>query len=108
MATAVRAFPTYYSPISKQALTVSSSPVGLTIPTSPQVRAVLITVEHITNSDDTVRHWKTGDSPTTTDGQLLYSGDILEIANVEAIKNVKFIATGNDMKLMIEYYGGGV
>ena len=108
MAQAVRAFPTYYSPISKQALTVSSSAVGLTVPTSPQVRAVLITVEHTVKSDDTVRHWKTGDDPTTSDGQLLYSGDILEISNVSAINNARFIATGNDMKLMIEYYGGGV
>ena len=108
MALPVRAFPAYFSPISKQALTVSSSAVGLTVPTSPTVRAVLITVEHITSAGDTIRHWKTGDNPTTGDGQLLYSGDILEITNVSAINNARFIATGNDMKLMIEYYGGGV
>lgn len=107
MALPVRAFPAYFSPISKQALTVSSSAVGLTVPSSPQVRAVVITVEHVTNSSDTIRHWKTGDDPTTSEGQLLYSGDILEITNVEAINNARFIATGNDCKLMIEYYGGG-
>ena len=104
----VRSIPTYYSPISKQVLTVSSSSVGLTVPTTVQVRAVLITVEHTVASSDTVRHWKTGDTPTTSEGQLLYSGDILEITNVSAISNSRFIASGNDMKLMVEYYGGGV
>ena len=104
----VRSFPTYYSGISKQALTVSSSVVGLTVPTTVQVRAALITVEHITLASDTVRHWKTGEDPSVTDGQLLYSGDILELTNVETITKVRFIATGSDMKLMIEFFGGGV
>ena len=104
----VKTLPSYFSPISKQVLTVSSSAVGLTIPTTPQVRAILLTVEHTVSNTDTLRHWKTGDDPTTSEGQLLYSGDILEITNVSAISNLRLIASGNDMKVMVEYYGGGI
>ena len=105
--TTVRVLPLGYAPIGKQALTVSSSAVGFTVPTSEQVRSALVTVEYVTTSTDTVRYWVTGDTPTTSDGHLLYNGDILELSNVTAITNFRVIATGNDMKLQIEYFGGG-
>ena len=104
----IRAFPTYYSPIGKQTLTVSSSAVGLTLPTSVQVRAAIITVEHTVLAADYLRHWTTGDDPTTSEGQPLYSGDILELTNVEAINDFRAIRVTSDMKLNIQYYGGGI
>jgi len=109
MAGTVRALPLGYAPISKQTLTVSSSAVGFTVPTSQTtaVRSALVTVEYVTATTDTVRYWITGDNPTTTEGHLLYNGDILELSNVMAVTNFRVIATGNDMKLQIEYFGGG-
>lgn len=104
----VRAFPTYYSPVGKQTLTVSSSSVGLTVPTTVQVRAAIITVEYTVAVTDYLRHWTTGDDPTANEGQPLYHGDILELTNVEAISNFRAIRVTNDMKLNIQYYGGGV
>ena len=104
----IRVLPAYYSPIGKQALTVSSSAVGFTLPATPQVRAVLLTVEYTVASTDYLRYWATGDAPTASDGQALYHGDILEITNVDMINNFQAIAVGNDMKLMIQYFGGGV
>lgn len=108
MPQAVRAFPTYYSPIGKQILTVSSSAVGFTLPTSPQCRAVFFSVEYVTATTDTLRFWVDGSIPTSTEGMLLFNGDTVEITNVDAINNFKVIQVTNDMKIMITYYGGGV
>ena len=104
----VRALPTYYSPIGKQILTVSSSAVGFTLPSAPQCRAVFFAVEYVTASTDTLRFWVNGDTPTTTEGVLLYNGDTVEITNVDMINNFKIIRVTNDMTLMITYFGGGV
>lgn len=104
----IRALPAFYSPIGKQILTVSSSAVGFTLPTAPQTRAVFFAVEYVTTATDTLRFWVDSSVPTTTEGILLYNGDTVEITNVDMINKFLAIATGSDMKLMIEYFGGGV
>lgn len=108
MPTSVRTFPSYYSPIGKQILTVSSSPVGFTFPVSPQVRAAFVALEYITVQTDFVRFWVDGSVPTGLEGIILYSGDTVEFTNVDMINKFLTIAHGNDMQMMIEYFGGGV
>jgi len=104
----IRAIPTFYSPIGKQNLTVSSSAVGFTLPSTPQIRAVFFSVEYVTATTDTLRFWVDGSTPKTSEGMLLYNGDTVEILNVDAINNFLVIRVTNDMKIMITYYGGGV
>jgi hypothetical protein len=99
----VRAFPTYYSPLGFQKLTVSSSSVGFTFPTTVvPIRAVIFTVE---NND--IRMKVDGGTASATDGLLLKVGDIVELLNVEAIKNCSLMAVAADGLIQIEYFGGG-
>jgi hypothetical protein len=99
--------PTFYSPVGKQVLTVSSTAVGFTLPTTVQIRAVYFSVEYATATTDTLRFWVDGSTPDASNGMLLYNGDTVEILNVDAINNFKAIRVTNDMKIMITYYGGG-
>jgi hypothetical protein len=99
----VRAFPTYYSPLGFQKLTISSSPVGFTIPAlGIPVRAVIFTLE--TND---IRMKVDGGAASATDGLLIKANDIVEILNVEAIKNCSLMAVAGDGVVQIEYFGGG-
>lgn len=99
-----RVLPSYYSPTGFQKLTVSSSAVGFTLPTSvPQTRAVIFTVEN-----NPIRMKVNGDDPTTTDGILLYVGDEIELTNVDMINNCRLIAQSSDGLVQIHYFGGGV
>lgn len=98
-----KVLPLFYSPLGFQKLTVSSSPVGFTLPAvTPTVRAVTVTVE--TNS---IRYRLDGTDPTTTTGHLLYDGDVLDITNVNSILSFKAIAVGADGTIQITYFGGG-
>lgn len=97
-----RVLPSYYSPTGFQKLTVSSSAVGFTLPTTVQTRAVIFTVE--TNQ---IRMKVDGNDPNATDGILLYVGDEVELTNVQMINNCKLIATGSDGLVQIHYFGGG-
>ena len=100
----VRALPVYYSPTGFQKLTVSSSSVGFTLPTTLQTRAVIFTVE-----DAQCRMKVDGNAPTTTDGILLYVGDVVELTNVDMINNFRAIrTTSTDATFQIHYFGGGV
>ncbi len=102
MSQSVRAFPTFYSPLGFQKLTVSSSAVGFTFPSvSIPIRAVHLTVE---NAD--ARYKVDGNSPTSTDGERLYDGDAVELTNVDMIKNFKAIAVSTDALFQIHYFGG--
>ena len=99
----VKVLPLFYSPLGFQKLTVSSSAVGPTKPTvTPTVRAITVTVE--TNS---IRYRIDGSDPTTTDGHLLYDGDVLDITNVNSVNSLKMIAAGSDATVQITFYGGG-
>lgn len=99
----IRTFPTYYSPLGFQKLTVSSSPVGFTIPDlGIPVRAVIFTLE--TND---IRMKVDGGAASATDGLLIKANDIVEILNVTAIKNCSLMAVGADATVQIEYFGGG-
>jgi hypothetical protein len=102
MAGSVRAFPTYYSPIGSQKLTVDTA-VGLTLPNAPQTRAVQISVEGYS-----IRFQVDGTTPDSTTGHLLYVTDVLELTNVNAINNLKMIKVTSAATVQITYYGGGV
>lgn len=80
-----------------QTLTVSSSAVGLTIPSS--VQAATVSVE--TNG---VRFWDNGDTPTATVGKPAGAGSELLICQPQ-LSPIKFIATGSDATLSVSYYG---
>jgi hypothetical protein len=102
----IRAFPTYYSPLGFQKLTVSSSPVGFTLPTVSKtnpIRAVIFTCE---NND--IRMKIDGGAASATDGLLVKANDIVEILNVEAILNCSLMAVAADAIIQIEYFGGGM
>ena len=103
MSQAVRTFPTFYSPIGFQKLTVGATAVGFTLPTtSLVVRSVILSVD--TNS---VRFLLTGSDPDSTTGIKLNDGDLLELDNVEMIKNFKAIRVTSDATLQVHYFGGG-
>ena len=104
----IRSFPAFFSPISKQVLAVTSSPaVALTVPAAPpQVRSVIFTAEAAT-AGDKCRFWVDGSTPDANNGMLLFDGDIVELDNVEMIKNFKIIALASTFTLQIEYFGGG-
>ena len=102
MATAVRAFPTFYSAFGHQKLTVGATAVGFTVPAGPQVRSVILSCE--TNS---IRFWVDGTDPDSSTGIKLNDGDLLELDNVDNIKNFKAIRISADATLQIEYFGGG-
>lgn len=98
-----KVLPLFYSPLGFQKLTVSSSPVGFTFPSvTPTIRAITVTVE--TNS---IRYRLDGSDPDTSTGHLLYDGDVLDITNVNSLKNFKAIAVTSDATIQITYYGGG-
>lgn len=99
----VRAFPTFYSPTGFQKLTVGDTVVGFTIPTTVQCRAVIFSVE-----TDQIRFKVDGNDPTTTDGLLLNSGDVVELTNVDMITNFKAHRVTTDATIQIHYFGGGV
>lgn len=103
MPMSVRSFPTFYSPIGFQKLTVSSTAVGFTLPTSMQVRAVNFTCE-----TDQIRFRVDGSNPDSTTGVLVNDGDIVDLLNVDAINNFKAIRITNDATIQIHYFGGGV
>ena len=105
MATSVRAFPAYYSPIASgyQDLTVSNTAVGLTVPSTPVARCAIITVE-----TDQVRFTVDTTTPTSSKGHLLNAGDLLELGNTEMLTNARFIRVTTDATLRISYFGGGV
>ena len=100
---ASKVLPTFYSPVGFQKLTVSSSPVGFTLPVvTPTIRAIQMTVENYN-----IRYTVNGTTVTTTTGHLLYDGDVLELTNVESIKNFSAIAASSDAVVQITYYAGG-
>lgn len=97
-----RVLPSYYSPTDFQKLTVSSSPVGFTLPATPQTRAVIFTVEN-----NPIRMKVDTGTVSATDGLLLYVGDEVELTNVEMINNCRLIAQSSDGLVQIQYFGGG-
>ena len=97
-----RSFPTYYSPIGFQKLTVDTA-VGLTLPATPQVRGVQLTVENYN-----IRYRIDGSDPDSTTGHLLYPTDVLELLNVDAIGNLRVIKVTSAAVVQITYFGGGV
>jgi hypothetical protein len=98
-----RVLPSYYSPTGFQKLTVSSSAVGFTLPSAPQTRAVIFTVEN-----NPIRMKVDTGTVSATDGLLLYVGDEVELTNVEMINNCRLIAQSSDGLVQIQYFGGGV
>lgn len=99
----VRTFPTFYSSIGFQKLTVPVGAVGFTLPTQPPIiRSVILSVE--TNS---IRFRVDGTDPDATTGIKLNDGDLLELDNTEMIKNFKAIRITNDAIIQIHYFGGG-
>jgi len=100
----VRAFPTFYSPIGFEKLSVAGVVVGFTLPTtSISIRSVILSVE--TNS---VRFRVDGTDPDSTTGIKLNDGDLLELDNVDMIRNFKVIQVSAGATLQIHYFGGGV
>lgn len=99
----VRAFPTFYSAYGYQMLTVDT-PSGFTIPTTGAIicRSVVFGVE-----GGTCRMRLDGTAASATVGLLLLSGDIVELDNVDDIKNASFYAVSGTPVLQIHYFGGG-
>jgi len=100
----VRTLPSYYSPISFEKITVSTSSIPFTtIPSTPICRAVMVTVE-----TDQVRFRVDGSAPDSTTGHLLNVGDILMLENVTMIANFRVIRVTTDATIQVSYFGGGV
>lgn len=104
---ALKVLPHFYSPVGFQKLTVSSSAVGFTLPSvGVTIRAVIFSMEG-TATTDTIRIKVDGNDPTSTDGLLIYDGDVVEITNVNMVNNFKGIARAGDCVLQIHYFAGG-
>lgn len=84
-------------PVGYQQLTVSSSAVALTVPL--QANTATIVVENAT-----VRFRSDGTDPTTTVGVPLWTNQSFQIQSKDILSAIKFIATGSDATLNIEYY----
>lgn len=97
----IRAAPTFYAPTGFQKLTVSSTAVGFTLPSSPTTRAVILFVE-----TDQVRFRVDGSDPDSTTGCLLNAGDVVEFTNPQMIQQFKAIRVTTDATLQIHYFGG--
>jgi len=91
--------------IGHQQLTVSSSAVGLTVPTGTHPKHALITIQ--TNG---VRWRADGTNPTSSVGNPLAANDRLDwtdpMGNYSSlIPKINFIATAGDATLDVEYFG---
>ena len=100
----IKILPSYYSPIGFQKLTVTSSEaVGFTLPSSPDTRAIVFSVE-----GGTIRMKVDGNDPTTTEGMALYDGDVVELTNANMILNCKLISVSADVTVQAHFFGGGL
>lgn len=91
--------------IGHQQLTVSSTAVGLTVPSGTHPKHALISVQTAA-----VRWRADGTNPTTSVGNPLAATDRLDwtdpMGNYSSlIANIKFIATGGDATLDVEFFG---
>jgi hypothetical protein len=106
----VKNFPTFYSCVGFQNLSVTSgAAVAFTLPTltgTMKVRAVQLTVETATPGDS-IRIRMDGSAPTTSVGLRFFDGDVLEIDNVDNITNFQAICVGSNAQLMVQYFAGG-
>lgn len=76
----------------------SAMPIGLSkIPTT--AGSFLVSVEQ-----NTIRFRLDGNDPTSTEGNILHSGDAITIQNRKAIENFKAIAISGDARLQIHYF----
>jgi len=93
---------TVLKPKSFEKITVSSSAVGINIPTYDlmdiQTKAI-ITIEN-----GSIRFKIDGNNPTSTDGHLLNDGDTLKLESTEEIENFKCIRNSDvDAILQVSY-----
>jgi hypothetical protein len=93
----------HFPPLGFQKLTVSSSAVGLTVPTTDP--KAVVRSAHFTVETANIRMRYDGSDPTTDTGELLYVGDVVELSNIEMVSDVKFIAVSSDGVIQIHYHG---
>lgn len=85
-------------------LTVSSTAVGFADATpavTSAAKRVLVTVE-----DDSIRWRADGTAPTSSEGHLMYKGDVLSLTDADyhvMIGVIEFIRVTTDAKLKITY-----
>ncbi len=100
---AFRVIPHHYPPLGFQKLTVSSSAVGLTVPTTPV--GAIVRSAHFTVETNNIRMRYDGTDPDTSTGELLYVGDVVELNNITMLSDVRLIAVASDGLIQIHYHG---